>query len=196
MCKINKESLLSFIVLLLSSILLLIVCLRAFNTKVIINENFVEYKNDEVLSNILFKDNDKITNIVFPEDDLGKYFSLYNFELLVKDTKNLINSDILDETGQIKCEDDLLSSQAKREVKKTINDLDYCLKASSEGAAGSVYTSYSYQTIVDRNIISFNFLAVYPQCGNFSEAERLECEQERESYDLDILVSDLINQII
>lgn len=76
-----------------------------------------------------------------------------------------------------------------------IGEQDYCLKAFSEGAAGSVYTNYSYSTHKDGEVITLKFVARYPQCYNYDDPKKSDCEFERETFKLNQKVADLLNRL-
>lgn len=85
------------------------------------------------------------------------------------------------------------SSLAERVMEKTIVSRVYCIKAISEGAAGSVYTDYTYRTADNGKIISLSFILRYPQCDNYSEdPDKTNCANERSYFDLDGIVSRII----
>lgn len=85
------------------------------------------------------------------------------------------------------------SSLPERVAQKTVASKVYCIKAISEGAAGSVYTDYTYKTADNGKIISLNFILRYPQCDNYSEdSDRTNCANERSHFNLDEIVSRII----
>jgi len=91
--------------------------------------------------------------------------------------------------GQIDCkitssESGLLSGTAKRSIDGRI----YCIESFSEGAAGTTYTQYSYSTIKSGSLITVSCVIRYPQCMNYSEPQRTECENEHETFDLDKII--------
>lgn len=99
--------------------------------------------------------------------------------------------------GEIECEEtnNLDSSLAPRTIKKVIQGHKYCIQASSEGAAGSVYTEYAYTTVKGDSVYLVQFVAHDVNCGNYPEEERVKCEIERETFNLDILVDNEISRI-
>ena len=107
---------------------------------------------------------------------------------------------IISQDHQLTCpETPAQSSLPQRIIRQTINGRVYCVRALSEGAAGSVYTEYSYSTgengltqAGQEKIITVNFTLRYPQCGNYDELQKTQCEQEREAFNLD----DLIDRIV
>jgi hypothetical protein len=93
------------------------------------------------------------------------------------------------ENGEIECDETPLeSSLSPRISKKEVNGQKYCMGASSEEAAGSVYTQYAYTTVIGDNVYLINFVARYTNCNKYPEEEYSKCKIERENFDLDILV--------
>ena len=84
------------------------------------------------------------------------------------------------------------SSVNKRVYKENINGQEYCISAFSEGAAGSVYTEYSYSTFKFNKLITLDFTLRFNQCYNYPEEQQKECTSERESFN----PSNLVNEII
>jgi hypothetical protein len=76
-------------------------------------------------------------------------------------------------------------------TRKTIGSSVYCITEVSEGAAGTVYETFSYKTLYMDRLVTFNFTFGYVQCGNYEQAKMSECEQERKTFD----VGGLVNQI-
>lgn len=114
-------------------------------------------------------------------------FSNYNFNTFKAEEYPKLESWV--ENGEIECnETPLESSLPLRVNKKEINGQKYCVIASSEGAAGSVYTQYAYTTVTDGQVYSIIFLARYVNCSNYPDQKWQECEAERESLNLDNLV--------
>ncbi len=83
-------------------------------------------------------------------------------------------------------------SQAERISRERIGQREYCLDAQSEGAAGSVYTDYSYKTELGGRLVAVNFTLRYPQCYNYDNPQQAECVNERQIFNL----TDLIDKIV
>jgi len=64
----------------------------------------------------------------------------------------------------------------------------YCISIKNEGAAGSVYSSYTYTTPRRGMLVSISFALRYPNCTNYDEKQGQDCASERESFDLDTTV--------
>lgn len=78
---------------------------------------------------------------------------------------------------------------------RQINGRGYCVGSETEGAAGSVYTTYTYNTMKDGRMVSLRFTLRYSQCGNYDETERKACESERETFDLDGVVDKIAQSL-
>ncbi|MDP3958403.1 MAG: hypothetical protein Q8Q36_03005 [bacterium] len=55
-------------------------------------------------------------------------------------------------------------------------------------AAGSMYVQYAYAFEKNGETAIFTFSLRFPQCGNYDEPKRSECEGEREAFDIDGIV--------
>ncbi|MFM2357639.1 MAG: hypothetical protein RJA61_376 [Candidatus Parcubacteria bacterium] len=76
--------------------------------------------------------------------------------------------------------------------KSTINGHVYCVTVSSEGAAGSTYTTYEYSTDQGDFVAKTTFTLRSPQCLNYDEPNQSTCIEEQENFD----VSGLADQIL
>ncbi len=99
--------------------------------------------------------------------------------------------------GQIDCpgsnsESELISETIKRKIDGRI----YCVESKSEGAAGSIYSEYSYATIKNGKLIILSCVIRYSQCMNYSEQDRSCCLEEREGFDLDKIVDYIVDSLI
>lgn len=90
---------------------------------------------------------------------------------------------------------DPTSSVANRTIERNINNRLYCIVMNSEGAAGSVYTNYSYITSWQGKLINITFSSRYPQCQNYTEPEQTACVDERQDFDIDALVDQIVSSI-
>lgn len=124
-----------------------------------------------------------------PDSFKASYISLQNYSSNIFKAEEYPKLESWVENGEIECnEAPLESSLPLRISKKEINGQKYCIGASSEGAAGSVYTQYAYTTVIENNVYLVQFVARYPNCSNYPDKERKECETERENFNLDNLV--------
>jgi len=87
------------------------------------------------------------------------------------------------------------SSLPARTLKRLVDDRVYCVEAMSEGAAGSVYTEFTYTTQRDSQLIVAKFTLRYPQCDNYDDPAKTTCKNERETFDLDGLVDRMLNSL-
>ncbi len=71
---------------------------------------------------------------------------------------------------------------------REINGNKYCVGSESEGAAGSIYTTYTYNAMKNNRLVTLRFILRYVQCGNYGEPQKSECERERADFNLDNLV--------
>ena len=131
-----------------------------------------------------------------PDSFKANYISFQNYGSNIFKAEEYPKLESWVENGEIECnETPMESSLPLRISKREINGQKYCIGASSEGAAGSVYTQYSYTTVIGDNVYLINFVARYPNCDNYPEEENIKCKTERESFDLDILVDSEIEKI-
>ena len=72
--------------------------------------------------------------------------------------------------------------------RRMINGRTYCVTRVVEAAAGTVYTDYVYETQRDDSVIQLSFTLRAPQCANYDEVQRTECEAEKTNFDLDSLI--------
>lgn len=79
--------------------------------------------------------------------------------------------------------------------KQTIKGRTYCVIVSTEGAAGSTYTTYEYSTNRGDFIAKTIFTLRTPQCLNYDEPNQSICIQEQESFDVSGLVDQIISSI-
>jgi len=82
-----------------------------------------------------------------------------------------------------------------RTVKRRIDGRIYCIESASEGAAGTIYTQYTYSTIKNGSLIALSCVIRYPQCMNYSEPYRTECANERETFDLDKIIGYIVKNL-
>lgn len=132
---------------------------------------------------IIKADSNSNLNFKVPDTSNFQYASFrdWQFDVLPFDVSMELSCEVTDAT----------TSQNLRRSRVSINDITYCVEASSEGAAGSVYTEYKYTRILGDNLVNVRFTVQYPNCQNYSEIESLACSQEREGMNVDVLVNNL-----
>ena len=80
-------------------------------------------------------------------------------------------------------------------IQKKINNIVYCIEGVSEGTTGTFYTNYTYTFLKDSKLVKLNFTLAYPQCDNYDDPQKTECEQERQIFDLDILINRIAESV-
>lgn len=132
-----------------------------------------------------------------PASFKANYISFSNYGtgiFKVEDYPGLSESRVLN--GEIDCDETPLeSSLPMRVIKREINGKKYCVAAASEGAAGSVVTTYAYNTVIADHVYLVQFVANYPNCPNYPDKERADCESERTNFNLDLLVDQEIEKM-
>jgi hypothetical protein len=79
------------------------------------------------------------------------------------------------------------TARAGRTERAQIAGRTYCVTRESEGAAGSIYTSYAYALEEDGRLAILTFSVRAVQCANYDEPRRSECDTERRAFDPNIL---------
>jgi len=94
-------------------------------------------------------------------------------------------------SGSFHCDEGGLgiNSRPGMTIQKKIGNIVYCIDSASEGTAGTFYTSYTYTFLKDDKLVKLSFTLAYPQCDNYNDSQKTECEQERQTFDLDTLIS-------
>lgn len=139
-------------------------------------------------------------NIIFkaPESLEEKYISLQKWppEIKILVNKKDWPSGIEIENGELKCQTTPEeNSFSKRFYQQNINGRIYCIRAETEGAAGSVFTDYTYYTIYKNNLTSINFVLRFTNCLHYSEPQGIECSAEREVFDIDNTINKIVESI-
>lgn len=118
-----------------------------------------------------FTDTTQKLTFLYPETLGTQYVATQNWPPVIK-----LSSDIYDCTG----------------VSQADGDQIYCVVAQTQGAAGSIYTDYTYTTASQGKLLTAQFTLRYPQCGNYDAAGKTACEQERADFE----ISDIAYQIV
>ncbi len=103
---------------------------------------------------------------------------------------------IIDDAG-FSCEEGGLGIDGRpgMTVQKQINNIIYCINSVSEGADGTFYTNYTYTFIKDLKLVKLSFTLAYPQCENYNDPQKTECEEEYQIFDLDTLINHVAESI-
>jgi len=70
-----------------------------------------------------------------------------------------------------------------------IDGMEYCVTHLSEGAAGNLYTRYSYIFQKGEKQIILNFSLRQARCESYKEAEEKDCQLEQASFDLNNIIN-------
>lgn len=128
-----------------------------------------------------------------PETLKANYISFQDYSFSIFEVDKYKGTEFSVENREINCNiTNQASSLPLRISKSEINGQKYCIGAFSEGAAGSVYTEYAYATVIKDNVYLILFTARYPNCSNYPNQQKMECETERVDFNLD----DIIDQEI
>ena len=71
----------------------------------------------------------------------------------------------------------------------------YCIVKTSEGAAGSVFTTYEYKTTKDDSLVTINFTLRTPQCMNYEPGEQEVCTAEQTNFNVDALTERIVSTL-
>jgi len=80
-------------------------------------------------------------------------------------------------------------------IQKKINNIVYCIENASEGTAGTFYTDYTYTFLKADKLVKLSFTLAYPECDNYGDPQKTECEQERQTFDLDVLINRIAESV-
>lgn len=78
---------------------------------------------------------------------------------------------------------------------KQINGRDYCASQQIGAAAGSRYVTYIYHTLKDEGMVTVRFALRYPECANYEDPQKSECETERQAFDADDLADRIAQSV-
>jgi hypothetical protein len=76
-----------------------------------------------------------------------------------------------------------------------INSSKYCRSIISEGAAGSIYNTYTYTFAKEDQTKALTFSTRQPQCMNYDNPKQTECLSEIKNIDMDNIIDKFINVI-
>ncbi len=80
------------------------------------------------------------------------------------------------------------NDRAGKTIKENINGKEFCITRESEGAAGSVYTSYAYAFAYENNTMIATFSLRAPQCMNYDNPQQTECINEENSFNISSVI--------
>ena len=79
--------------------------------------------------------------------------------------------------------------------KEIINGRDYCVTKESEGAAGSIYTTYTYAFPYNNETVSLTFSLRLVQCDNYDDPQKAVCKQEQALFNPDNVVDQMAESL-
>lgn len=80
-------------------------------------------------------------------------------------------------------------------IRGIINNHIYCVGATIGAAAGSTYADYIYATEKDNKMITLSFTLQSPQCANYEDPQKTQCQNERSTFDLDGIIDQIIQSV-
>jgi uncharacterized protein (UPF0179 family) len=80
--------------------------------------------------------------------------------------------------------------------KRMVDNRMYCVRSSSEGAAGSVYEADVYELYKEGRLITAEVIMQKPNCDNYDDPKKSECFGERETFDLDSIVDKILQSVL
>lgn len=82
-------------------------------------------------------------------------------------------------------------------VAKDIEGKAYCVTIASEGAAGSVYSTYIYKTEIEEGVtVETEFTLRFVQCDNYDDPEKTDCKKEQTEFNPDDLAYAIIQDSV
>jgi hypothetical protein len=81
------------------------------------------------------------------------------------------------------------------EQQRMIEDREYCVVETLEGAAGTTYRTYEYITAQGDFVARAKFTLRFPQCANYNEPQASACRAEQESFDVNGLADRITSSI-
>lgn len=121
----------------------------------------------------------------FPTEFVAEYVSTNNWPP---------NIEVVKEQFECNTTGSEMTIEGKTEERK-VNNSTYCRTIRSEGAAGSIYNTYTYTTEKDAHLLSFDFTLRFVQCANYDEPNKTACEKERGALDVDALIDRIVQTI-
>lgn len=99
--------------------------------------------------------------------------------------------------GRVFCRNKEMPENQQEEIlEKTIDGRKYCIRKSSQGAAGTIYRKYTYAAVKKGKLVTVSFTAGFTCCGNYEEPARSECEAERRSFSPDQAVDRAVERLV
>lgn len=78
---------------------------------------------------------------------------------------------------------------------ETIDGRMYCVRTSSEGAAGSVYETSVYEMYTEGKLVTATVVMQKQNCLNYDDPKKSECQKEREAFHLDVIMDRILQSV-
>lgn len=145
-----------------------------------------------IITVIIVTKNKQITTSVLPPDNTTAFDTALT-------TKHISTPDMLwppvvkSSEGVFSCNAQGTDTSETGKVElKTIAGTQYCVTTLSEGAAGSMYTTYTYIAEIKNQLAVTTFTLRFVQCDNYNDPEKTLCKTEREQFNPDIMANGII----
>ncbi len=122
----------------------------------------------------------------YPENIGTKYISSTDWPPVLA----TVNTSFTCNEGGISKED-----RAGKTTREIIEGKEFCITRISEGAAGSIYTNYTYTFKYNNKTMSISFSLRAPQCMNYDDPKQTECIKEENSFDISKIIARIIATI-
>lgn len=133
-----------------------------------------------------FTDTSNGVTFRYPETISTKYIALVDWPPKIQ----LIN-------GPLTCtQAGNVIDRAGKTESRIINGKEYCVTTVSEGAAGSTYNQYAYATAIGNKVAILTFTLRYPECANYDDPKKSECEAERTTFTIDPIIGEIVGTIV
>lgn len=194
----KKTKLFIIIVLIL---ILIIIFIKRFSLSSLKKDTNIQVSTTTQISNIDTSINTSVNNIdmkdwivtstngysfKYPKDFSTQYISMVNWPPTLK---------LKDEAFICKVNDKSDNIAIGQVVSKMINGKEFCITKESEGAAGSVYTDYTYSFSYKENTLNMSFTLRAPQCMNYDNPAQTLCTNEEQSFNPDNILSAIANTV-
>lgn len=130
--------------------------------------------------------NDQGITFQYPKELLAKYVSVTGWPPVIT---------IENGTYSCKITPQEVSSISDITSQRMVDNRIYCINVKNEGAAGSVYSSYTYTAARNNELVKVSFTLQYPNCNNYDEEQRKACTSEREAFDIDSTVDRIVQTV-
>ena len=124
-------------------------------------------------------------SFTYPKETGTEFISFFDWPPIIvtlEETYSCENAGSIDE------------SSGKTEERR-INGKNYCITEIVGAALGSMYTQYAYLTEKSGKLFSIVFSLRKPNCGNYDETKKAECEKRQNEYNIDKVVDFIVTSI-